>query len=240
VYGYVYLSSGALRTNTPEKYPSRQQQLRNLRATKGRLAMTQIAYEKVPKVTGLRSLPTLMLIIGMARREKTQVVMDDVRRIFYRCPRDQREKLLEQIRPFLGLIRDLRHEEKLLSELDAEAWKTILTIERPPSFDLLADEISGRPKAKRARQTAVARRVSAQVRSKRSDVAAARIAKLSSELLAERGSITLKQIADAANEKGLRTTRRNLWTEPAISCALKRHAKHENKNEPTEDQSPAQ
>ena len=97
-----------------------------------------------------------------------------------------------------------------------------------------------RPKTELSKQTANARKRSDVMRGKRSNSAAARIARVRSQLLAERSSATLKAIADAANEKGLRTTRGNLWTEQAISRALKRHAKHENKNEPTEDQSPVQ
>lgn len=224
MYGYVYLSSGAVRTNEPGKYPARQQQLENLDHLKESLGLDEmkIAIEKAPVVEGLSSLPILRNLLQHAASKGTRVVIDDFRRLFLKAPIRCRLPLLKELLKYGTYFSDMCHEGVALSQMKRESLVDIADATSRVDFRL-------RPKTKRKRsetllrrQTRAARAQSAANRKVGADRKAEVLERLRAALLKQRAAVTHRELAEEANARGLKTARGNDWSAATVSRALKR------------------
>jgi hypothetical protein len=224
VYGYVFLSYGAKRTLEPERYPARRDQIDNLTSEFEARGITdyKLAFERVPKVEGLQSLPTLIWLLERAAREQSFVVVDHIGRIFYRCPVNLRGRLRGELQPYLPLIREVARECQQASTRTREELRALLRISEPVRFRKTPRMRRERSTDELAHQTAAARAVSANTRARWADTQAKLLQILRGELLETNDRVTYRLLADEANRRGIKTTRGNNWSAATVKRALDR------------------
>jgi hypothetical protein len=224
--GYVFLSSGAMRTSSPERYPARQDQIENvslaMEAVGGSPEEMTIVIEKSPQITGLRSLPKLARCLAAELKGDKQVFIDDMRRVFYSCPIAHRRTLFEEIWPFAPIIFEVARSGSALSTRTKSEMIALLLVDRPVRYRAVPKERLQLSESARKRQTRIARYQSARSRAATADRKATQLNALKSEMLATQAQVTNKALADEANERGLKTTRGNDWTPATVKRTLDR------------------
>ncbi len=222
--GYVFIRSGALETSRPELYPSRQDQIENLRSAFDALGEKdgRICVEKVSNVTGLKSLPKLSVRLFRAAKTDDRVFIDDFRRLFLACPIDLRWNLIEELARVGPIFWELQGDWRPFASLKRDDLLELYGVRSRVVFRL-EPKATAKPFAALLRQqTARARTASAKVRAKTADDAATRLIALRDEIIATHPTATLKDIASEVTRRGLKTSRGNPWTASSVHRALKR------------------
>jgi hypothetical protein len=224
MYGYIFVSSGPVRSTGKKLTGALQHQRDNLMAMADvfNLDPKKIFVEKATTVESLSSLPKLRRLLRQAQTAGKTVMIDDFQRLFVRAPIPKRPALFKELAELGGLLRDLRHEGVPLGMLKNESRDAIVYALSPSRFRVEGTAGPPRPVEERQRQTANARHVSAMVRMRKADVRAERLLALQHALEAERGSLSHADLAEAANAKGLTTTRGHPWSGSTVSRALRR------------------
>lgn len=224
--GYVFLTSGAIRTSTPQRYPSRQDQIDNIRFAADAIGLSpdevSFVFEKVPRVHGLDSLPKLRHYLVRAAKTGQSFFIDDLRRVFYACPIDKRRELLRELAPYLELIHEISREGELAASRNDAGLRALVNVDRPVRYRAEPKERPQRSATTRKKQTARARRVSARSRKAQADRKAAQLQALKAKMLETREQVTNKALAEEANERGLKTTRGNEWSQATVKRTLDR------------------
>jgi hypothetical protein len=223
--GYVYLSSGALHTTTPERYAARREQIKSITFAIEALGgdpKGAIFIEKVPHVSNLQSLPTLRMCLHTAYQSDKIIFVDDVRRVFFRCPRQQRAALYQEIRPFASMIFEVARSGAAMSTRSEEELKDLVRLERPVRYRIERKVLLEASKPKRIAQTKLARLVSAKRRGAAADRRAERLNEIKQEMLQTRSKVSNAALAKEANLRKLPTTRGGSWSAASVKRALDR------------------
>lgn len=178
-------------------------------------------FDYARKVDGLSSLPVLKELLEASKTMDARLITDDFRRIFSRCPLDNRIALLNEIREHGRHFKDLRTRQSI-TELSDSLVRSIVLHEGPVRFQLPGTNKKTEPTAEGRRQTAPATAVSKRIRGHVADKKAEELAKLREELSSADHTPTLKQIADEANARGIQTTRGKDWSVASVQRQLKR------------------
>lgn len=178
-------------------------------------------FDYARKVDDLSSLPVLKELLKVSMTQNARFITDDFRRIFARCPLDNRIALLNEIREHGQHFKDLRTRQSI-TELSDNLVRSIVLHQGPVRFQLPGTNKKTEPTAKGRRQTALATAVSRRARAYMADMKAEELAKLREELSSADHTPTLKQIADEANARGIQTTRGKDWSAASVQRQLKR------------------
>jgi hypothetical protein len=222
--GYVYLSSGAIRTNNPLLYPARRDQLENLKFASEALGESapKVLTEKQPKILNLDSLPKLNAALRHASRAQDRVVIDDFRRIFRKVPLRQRKPMMESLMGLGRAFWELRGEGRAFGSLKLPDLEELLDTMGPVSFRIQPRQPKRRDEGELRSQTANARAASISSRSSAADRIAQKLAEVKADLLKNSEGATLTAIADEANQRGITTTRGKRWSAATVKRALDR------------------
>lgn len=151
--------------------------------------------------------------------QRGAVFIDDFTGLVGRFPESNRQGILAALDPFGDHLYGIG-QKKFLSDFSPEDRARLLITE--PHNPVFAGSRRALPPEERKSQTANAVRVSKRVRSARSDAKAAELRALRDELIAANPGLTFKDLADAANSRGITTTRGNEWTRSTVSQLLRK------------------
>lgn len=224
IYAYVLLTHGAKPKGSIENHPAARQQISNLRGAAlefESLADLRIAYDYARGFSKLADLPNFLKLLEAFKEHNGTVLIDDFRRLFANHSGDDRAALLDELLEFKENIRDLKT-SKLLGELSQAQVTLICASESPIKFTRTPVPRGHRAKDERQLQTQKAIYASRKVRSSVADAKARDLAEMRDRLAATSNEVSNRQIADAANAEGLRTTRGKLWNPAGFNRMLKR------------------
>lgn len=222
--GYVYLTSGAISTAQPDRYPARRDQFENLNFAASAIgdADHKIFVEKRRNVDCLNDLPVLAACLRRAVEDHDKVVIDDLRRLFRAVPLLKRQAFLKSLLPFKSLLWELRCDGRSLGQFRRDDLRELLEITKPVRFRMGKDTGDTPASNRHSLQTHAARAVSIQRRTMTANLNAKRIATLRAEMVEQGASTTLRSIAAEANDRGLQTSRGGMWSASSIKRALDR------------------
>lgn len=220
--GYVFIRSGAIWTAQPELYPARNVQIERLKAASQSIGsrLEMIIVEKCHTITGIRSLPKLLILLRDARKKGEQVYIDDFRRIFLACPFEKRIEFLKEFLVVGDTFWESRAGRRPFTSLSVEDLVQLVVV-RPR--DVSKKKAEGRTVGSRKRQTSNARLVSIRMRAAMSDISAKQIQDLRDEMIAKEPTVTLKTIVSEATKRELTTSRGNPWSVSSVHRALRRN-----------------
>ncbi|WP_412552411.1 hypothetical protein [Shimia sp. MIT1388] len=224
IYAYVLLTHGPKPKGSIENHPAARQQISNLRGAAlefESLADLRIAYDYARSFSKLADLPNFLKLLKAFKKHNGTVLIDDFRRLFANHSGDDRAALLDELLDFKENIRDLKT-SKLLGELSQTQVTLICAAESPVKFARTPAPRAPRAKDERQLQTQKAVDASRKVRSSAADAKARELAELRDRLAATSNEVSNRQLADAANAEGLRTTRGKLWKPAGVNRMLKR------------------
>ncbi|MDU8946342.1 recombinase family protein [Ovoidimarina sediminis] len=172
-------------------------------------------------IRSLASLPKLQAWLDASRKIDGQpkILFEDLRRLFVRCPRESRDTLLQELREHGENIIDLRYPEKLSNFNHSQQMQLLLC-----GSPKVASQRQKRSSRMGKKQTEAAIRQSAEARSKRAIAQARQLSSLRADMLEKGMSITLREIAEEANNRGLKTARGGTWSPATIKRMLDRAA----------------
>ncbi|SMX25287.1 hypothetical protein [Boseongicola aestuarii] len=224
MHGYVFLSTGAKATSSPEKYPARQHQIEKLSFVFSACGedSPEIYVEKCVRVESLKSLPTLRQHLIWAVQNKSKVIIDDFRRIFYKTPFRKRRQLLEELAPFGPVFWEARYEARPLASLQRADLEELMSVDRPIPIEKSPKPDDDRSAKRRRRQTRRARLQSAKSRAAKADQLAGMLSKIRKSLQEKGEKATLKTIAEEANKLELRTAWGGAWSAASVKRMLDR------------------
>ena len=173
------------------------------------------------KIKSTSSLPKLIHLLERAKQHGFVVITDDFRRIFSRCEREHRLELCQDLAVFEEHFIDLRTIESL-STMSRDLLNRVVWHEGPVTFTFKSNKPKTEPTPWGRNQVKGATKASAKVRALKADKKAEELGKIRTALTEDGKVPTLKAIADAANARGLKTTRNNDWTVSTVQRALKR------------------
>lgn len=217
--GYVLVTHGK---RYGEDRPGARLQVRNLEALARYVDCSAVIHSDYARShRGLADLPALRNLLELMQDAKGRVVMDDLARLFRTMPEDKRGCFLEELLAKDGDIAGVRQGAKTLRQM-TPPQRSILILGGPPGTFRYGDPPqSSLPEDLRQRQTVKATRVSQKARRLRSSRQARMIQQVQRELQETGAKATLKAIAAAANEQGLRTQRGTPWTPSSVHRMLK-------------------
>lgn len=218
---YVLLTYGTKPNGSIATHPAAQSQLRFYKrfASHNDIRQTRIVCDYSGKINGLECLPKLSAILEELKDNKTgKVCIDDVARLFKGCELLSRVAFLEELRGYGAQLFSLKH-RKSLDEFSGEMFTALVW--DPERFKLPGQQM-------RSKETQAARLSSTEVRSKNALRHAQPLMDLRRELVASSARATLKDIADEAATRGLRTSKGKPWTPQNVARALKLVDRHEN------------
>lgn len=218
---YVLLTYGTKPNGSIATHPAAQSQLRFYKkiVSDNDIRRTQVVYDYSRKIKGLGCLPRLREILEKLKNNKAgKVYIDDVARLLKACKLPFRVAFLEELRGYGAQLFSLKH-RKSLDEFSGEMFTAI--VRDPEKFKLPGQQM-------RSKETQAARLSSTEVRSKNALRHAQPLMDLRRELVASSARATLKDIADEAATRGLRTSKGKPWTPQNVARALKLVDRHEN------------
>ena len=223
--GYILVSYGPKPTGHLAKCKAARQQVRNLQHLAEHLPNKPelyLCHDYARTVTSLSSLPVLERQLEHAKKRNGVIFVDSYRRLFAKCKSiEDKNQLLTELLEFSANMRDLQTQKKL-DELPSTVLARILTTPAPIKFVLGPPPKSKLSKKERKDQTRKATRASQIARAAAADRKAEKLNKLREELETEIGSVNFSQLARAANERGLKTTRNQVWSSSSVKRALNR------------------
>jgi|GEM_PF-3416466 len=224
-FGYVILSHGPKPTGPLGKHEAARQQLINLNAYQRAegIENVKVAFDYAREVKNLDALPDLKYFLDRAKGRPTKIIIDDYRRIFHRCPIPARQELLNELLKYGPHFADMRL-KLTLGGLDNAGRALLLNDTGPVKFQLEPTPPQRRPSSKmfRKKQTSAATMASQKTRNLNADKKAKELSELKQRLAQKNLRPTLAEIAKAANEEGLKTTRGGNWTTSSVQRVLKR------------------
>ena len=230
-YFYALISHGPNPRYRPKEYRKTLAPYKNfetLLAKRNLDTEFEVLFDYSRQVNDLSSLPILKGLLEISAKQGRGFYTDDFRRIFSRCPLDNRITLLNEIRENGQHFKDLRTGRSITEFSDNQA-RSIVFHEGPVRFQIAGEPEKTEPTAKGRRQTALATAVSRRMRGRVADKKAEELSKLREELSSADHTPTLKEIADEANARGVQTTRGKDWSASSVQRQLKRL---ENKHAP--------
>ena len=217
--GYIFISSGARPRGDITNHPGARQQIANLRTMTAWDTNPRFSFDYSRKIRELpSSLPRLHKALLAAQERGTLIIMDDFCRLFSHA--EDRAALWCQLLPFGEHLVQLRAKQKLSSV--SEIQRIAILSARPPIKCVIGSTREERPLVERQEQTRRATRVSAVARKRQADGKAKELAEVRTELQETQDKVTLQEIANTANERGLQTTRGKTWSAATVQRALKR------------------
>ncbi|SMO80502.1 hypothetical protein SAMN06265173_11527 [Thalassovita litoralis] len=219
---YVFVSYGPNPTLRPESYLEGLPQTRALQAWVQERLPDQVCryycdYRR--RVRSLSDLPRLRAVLTVAREVDAPVFIDDFSRVFARCETiEGAVALVEELRALGGRFYDLKRGKVFVDLTQGELGDLL-------KLALGRIGLEGVRKARGASgnaQTAKATQMSLRVRRIRADRVAEALLKLRDRLREEHGAVGLRQLAEAANLEGLRTSRGGMWSVSTVQRSLKR------------------
>lgn len=185
-------------------------------------AKREVYYDYARRVEGLSSVPKLRALLEASTERKAGFLTDDFRRIFSRCPLERRNVLHDEICELGDYFIDLRT-RKAFNALSRDFRLTQVVFHQGPvNFRLEDRKEKGGPTSKGRLQTKRATKVSGIIRGRMADRKAEELAALRDELERENQAVTLIEIAEEANTRGILTTQGNSWSPATVQRALKR------------------
>lgn len=209
--------------------PGAKSQAQDIEAFAARLSDPKLTwawdYARAPK--GPDAYPKLFAILERYTEigARGRVLIDGIDRLFRRLPAPAIPELFDALKPHIPVIIDVSR-ATLLSDLDGAAWNSLLKPFAVKSR-LSTSPTRANPPSDGNSSTRKARVVSQRVRSQTADSLARQIADLRDELAQEDPKPSNVELARVANEKGLRTSRGNPWSDVAVARALRRVKKPE-------------
>ncbi|SFE93795.1 recombinase family protein [Roseivivax sediminis] len=147
--------------------------------------------------------------------------MDDTSRLFRVCTDDEaKSDILEALKAYGDRIVDLR-QRGIFSNFIDRREELITSGVLTPYFDLAPRKRRAKPKEELTEQTAAANSASAKTRRRASREKAQQLADIRSEAKSAARPTRARAIADAANERGLTTTRGRPWRADTVSRLLR-------------------
>lgn len=211
---YVLLTYGTKPTGSISTHPAAQSQLRFYKSFSLRNGIqdTRFVCDYCRKSNSLQSLPKLAAILEELKRKKIgKVCIDDVARLLKVCELMSRVGFLEELREYGAQLYSLKHGKSL----DEFSGAMLTALVRDPEKSKLPGQ------QLRSKDTQAARRSSSEVRSRNALRHAQPLLDLRRELGASSGRATLKEIADEATVRGLKTSKGINWTPQNVARALK-------------------
>lgn len=222
---YIFISHGPNPRLQPTAYLETLRPWKNVMAFHGMFAgeaKREVYYDYARRVEGLSSVPKLRALLEASTERKAGFLTDDFRRIFSRCPLERRNVLHEEICELGDYFIDLRT-RKAFNALSRDFRLTQVVFHQGPvNFRLEDRKEKGGPTSKGRLQTKRATKVSGIIRGKMADRKAEELAALRDELERENQAVTLIEIAEEANTRGILTTQGNSWSPATVQRALKR------------------
>lgn len=224
---YIVLTHGAKPTGNIRNHPAASQQIANLRgyweALKLETKPPPVVHDYRRKITGLSSLPNLSRELErMSARGEDVVLMDNIGRLFAACEKDRRAQLLEELHDYKmhliglkqgGKIWDMGQRRRLFMASGRETTRYTYGGKR---------RRTSMTKQDRLKQTTEATAASCIARGQSADEKARELDAVREDLSQERRKPTLKMIAEAANDRGITTTRGGNWSSSTVGRSLKR------------------
>ena len=221
--GYVLCRHGPKSIPDLRKHASSRQQMLNLIDFQNdrRVRLSSIIWDYARYHEGLAQLPELRIGLECAEDMDAILIMDDLGRLFRPLPLEDRGAFLDELMGAGGRLFGLRQGCILRDEpRQMKAW--LRWAGEPGAYVYKRRFRRRRSEARRIAQTAKARKASARARREQALSHAREIARVRDELQEDGQKTTLAAIAEAANAKGMRTTRGNPWSSSSVSRALKR------------------
>jgi len=192
--------------------------LTKLFADRQGIAVFGVAFDYHRSPRSLDDLPKLKQALARAKQIPDKVMVDCVGRILRAAKPEHRGRLLTELRAD-GASLHCGYNKAALCDIEDEKINAMLCL---PDLERALSHAASRPlKLNRLRTEGARNRSSATLRSK-SQFAGNRLAQIRAELQAagKRGSAV--EVADLANQRGLRTQRGTEWTAANVRQVLKR------------------
>ncbi|PYG26274.1 hypothetical protein [Pelagimonas varians] len=221
---YLLLTHGPKPKGPIRDHPAVRQQLANLEsfiAEKGKPEAFVFVADYARQHRSLKDLPKLEHVLKVAQDNDTTVIIDDFRRLFAHYAGTEVGQFLEELRVFKDQFIDLKTGMRL-GRFSQNQLLLLCVTESPIKYVRAPTPRKPRSLEDRQSQTQKAKAISKSVRSKAANEKALELTDLRDKLQDETREVTLTQLADAASEAGLRTTRNNLWTASSVGRSLKR------------------
>lgn len=222
--GYILISYGPRPTGSLRQCKAAWQQIRNFVNFAQKVpdkTKLQFFHDYTRTITSLSSLPILKDLLVLAKERNAVIITDSYQRLFVKCPPKYRRLLFKELIEYSDNFRDLQF-GRSLAELSRFDRTRILTTQSPFKFVLGQTPKSTLSAEDRYDQTRKATKASQLARSAAADRKAEELNKLKEELETNVGSVSFSELARAANERGLRTTRNQEWSSTTAKRALDR------------------
>ena len=222
--GYILISYGPRPTGDLRTCRAARQQIRNLQCHAQKRPHGPnfyIGHDYARTITSLSSLPVLKDLLEGAKERNAVIIIDSYQRLFVKCPPKYRRLLFKELIEYSDNFRDLQF-GRSLAELSRFDRTRILTTQSPFKFVLGQTPKSTLSAEDRYDQTRKATKASQLARSAAADRKAEELNKLKEELETDAGPVSFSELAQVANERGLKTTRNREWSGSAAKRALDR------------------
>ena len=222
--GYILISYGPRPTGDLRTCRAARQQIRNLQYLAQKRQNDPnfyIGHDYARTITSLSSLPVLKDLLEGAKERNAVIFIDSYQRLFVKCRSNHEQLLFNELRGYSENLRDLQT-GKMLHELPESVLARILMTQSPFKFVYGNHPKSTLGAKDRLDQTRKATRASQVARAAAADNKAKELNKLKEELETNAGPVSFFELAQVANERGLKTTRNREWSGSAAKRALDR------------------
>lgn len=223
---YILLTHGPRPGPALGSHPAARQQLRNLKAVLADqgLSETAVIYDYARSWSGLADLPALLEALEACKTSEDQPVllMDDLNRLFRHSKPERRVDMLNEVQSYNEHLFGIRQGMVLARCSDSEARRVVFGY--GSARFIYSGQAYRRPRSAAAKreQTRAATVASSARRAEAADAASRAVAKVRDELTSASAKVTLQNVADEANRRGLRTTGGGSWSVSTVSRALTR------------------
>lgn len=210
---YILLTHGVRPSRNLREHPAAKSQIRFFKKviSKHSVANPRSVVDYARKANTMSALPNLSNALQILKKtNEGRILIDDMHRLFKIADFNYRESLLEELQEFGAHFHSIKH-KCLLSDFSPEARRTLVhypQVSKHPASQL------------RHQDTVAARSSSAETRSRNALLRARPLGMLREELIAAHGGATLKEIANEASARGLKTSSGKEWTPQNVARAL--------------------
>lgn len=224
---YIVLTHGAKPTGKIGNHPAASQQIANLRGywdgLKRETKPPPVVHDYRRKITGLSSLPSLSHALATVKASgQGAIVMDNIARLISACDEEQQLGLFNELIDYGDHLVGLR-QGGYLSRMN-EIQLTMLASGRETTRYTYGGKRrrTSMTKQDRLKQTTEATAASRIARGQAADEKARELDAVREDLSQEHRKPSLKMIAEAANDRGITTTRGGNWSSSTVGRSLKR------------------
>lgn len=223
---YVLLTHGAKPKGGIAGHPAAKQQLENfhfLAKKAGKPDAFAWQYDHSRKFLRLNDLPKLKRSLEIAKELGVNVLIDDFRRLTANCQNGNSLNLFFELREYKGHFSDIRTGRDIG---DFHETQIVILCSATSPIKYVYAPTPRKPRSERElrHQTFAASLASRKARAEAADAKAHELMNIRDQLQASNERVSYRDIAEAANARGLITTHGNPWSAQSVSRVLKRLA----------------